>query len=786
VRALADAGPGGKGGRAYALLFSDGVSNLGPADAAPQADVPVYALSGEPTANHAALRHFARESGGAYVNLAAAPADEAALPEADARVLDRIGDEPFALVGVDYDAAQVADVLPRPGEPITGARLLVGGRLLAPEATVKLNYGHGKRVTHTQTFTLRQADAVETGLVPRFWAQQRVADLSVFAGRNAEELLRLGREFVIVTPSTSLIVLETAEQYVEHRIVPPRSRPEVYAQFIEQIERRRAEVASTHEQKVQRALAMWTERVTWWETKFEYPADLVAMADANAGGETTGVAGPRGRVFGGGRARRPAAGASLPRARAANAPAPQGQDAPAAADRESGDALNRAEPEQEAAAAGEPPAPGEMPAEPSTPAPAAAEPHDQTVEAERDPRGTADERLALRGDAPDEGRGGAPGMRGDDAAPRDQFDVILLPTDDAGGQDDDDDNGYVTGRGRPGRDGGGGPTVAIQAWDPNTPYLQAMKAAGPAEAYDVYLDQRKTFGTAPAFYLDCADHLLRNDRRAEGLRVLGSVAELHLEDARLLRVVAHRFAQVGELDQAIAMFERILKLRPEEPQSHRDLALALADRADRRAGEKAEPSAGASAAAMTDYLAALTSLNNVIMGDWQRFEGIQVIALMEANRIIERARALPGVHDFNHGMDARLVKLLDVDVRVVLTWDADATDIDLWVTEPSGEVCLYSHNRTTIGGLMSKDFTQGYGPEEYCLRRLMPGQYKIQANFFGSRLQQVAGPTTVQATVITDFGRPTEKRQALTLRLTSKKEVVDIGTVTLGAAPQGK
>ena len=105
--------------------------------------------------------------------------------------------------------------------------------------------------------------------------------------------------------------------------------------------------------------------------------------------------------------------------------------------------------------------------------------------------------------------------------------------------------------------------------------------------------------------------------------------------------------------------------------------------------------------------------------------------------------------------------------------------MDLWVTEPSGEKCFYGHNRTTIGGMISNDFTQGYGPEEYCLRKAMKGKYKIQANFFGSHQQSLSGPTTLQAEVITNFGRPNEKRQALTLRLEKAKDVVDVGTITI-------
>ncbi|HUS48133.1 MAG TPA: hypothetical protein VM098_08435 [Phycisphaerae bacterium] len=36
-------------------------------------------------------------------------------------------------------------------------------------------------------------------------------------------------------------------------------------------------------------------------------------------------------------------------------------------------------------------------------------------------------------------------------------------------------------------------------------------------------------------------------------------------------------------------------------------------------------------------------------------------------------------------LDPRLVKLLACDIRIVLTWDADMTDMDLHVVEPFGE-----------------------------------------------------------------------------------------------------
>ena len=77
----------------------------------------------------------------------------------------------------------------------------------------------------------------------------------------------------------------------------------------------------------------------------------------------------------------------------------------------------------------------------------------------------------------------------------------------------------------------------------------------------MFLDSA-SFGTSPAFYLDCGDCLLRTGQPALGVRVLTDVADLRLEDARLLRIVAHRLQQIGERDLAIDLFEKVLRCGP--------------------------------------------------------------------------------------------------------------------------------------------------------------------------------------------------------------------------------
>jgi hypothetical protein len=162
-----------------------------------------------------------------------------------------------------------------------------------------------------------------------------------------------------------------------------------------------------------------------------------------------------------------------------------------------------------------------------------------------------------------------------------------------------------------------------------------------------------------------------------------------------------------------------------------------------------------------------------------RFTGIEVIVLHELNDLFSRLPADSKTKLTKLGVEQRFLKEpVPVDLRVVLSWDADATDIDLWVTDPAGETCIYSHNRTKTGGHMSNDFTQGYGPEVFTIKQALPGTYTVQANYYGNRQQKFAGATTVQLEFQTAFGQPNAQRQAITRRLKDNKEVIDVGKFT--------
>ncbi|MBN1960424.1 MAG: DUF2135 domain-containing protein [Deltaproteobacteria bacterium] len=619
------------------LLFSDGLSNFGLAQAK-GFKAPLFAFSDDLTLNSLYLRWLAQQSGGDFFNLASTT---------PAQAVAALGGASLSVMSITCTTGKVEQVFPQVGQPVH-QQLLITGKLLSPTAELVVDLGIQGVKQQRLHYSLSTRNSSYGDIVARFWAQQKVNELAVLPEQNHQALLNIGQKYNLVTPATSLIVLESLNQYIEHNIRPPEMLADMRTQWDRVMTERQEQKQRENADKLANILSMWERRVAWWNMKFRYPPNFRYIEESSQKSAA--------------RSRR-------------NGSDDLSLDAPV-------ETMSAPMPAPSA-----PPAEEEKIAESATPKPT--EKKDKTSK---------------------------------------------KPTDMEQGQNE--------------------PTIEIQPWSPDTPYLKKLKSVTKAQRYQTYLEQKQIFGTSPAFFLDCADFFAQMHDKALSLQILSNVSELQIDDAALLRALAYKLRQLGYLDLAAMVLEEVLRLRPEEPQSYRDLALVLADQ--------------------NKFKRSMELLAHVVMNRWDRFEEIELIALMELNRIIPKAKA-KGIKIIP--IDPRLVKLLDLDVRISLSWDTDLTDIDLWVIEPSGEKAYYGHNQTTIGGLVSRDFTQGYGPEEYVLKKAMHGTYKIETNFFGSRAQSLTGAVTLQLDLFTNYGRANEKRKTITLRLTEAKETFTVGTM---------
>ena len=294
--------------------------------------------------------------------------------------------------------------------------------------------------------------------------------------------------------------------------------------------------------------------------------------------------------------------------------------------------------------------------------------------------------------------------------------------------------------------------IALNDYNPDTPYLKVMEYADPAKAVETYYKLKKEYGQTPYFYVDVADYFFKKGDTEQAILVVSNLAELSLEDAQLLRVLAYKLSAYKAYPEAVSISRKVVAIREEEPQSYRDLGLALA-----QAGE---------------YQQAIETLYKVVERPWdQRFREVQLIVMNEINNIVNTQKGLR-----TSFIDKRLLKKEPVDIRVVLTWDTDNSDMDLWVTDPEEERCFYGHRQTYLGGIISQDVTGGYGPEEFMLKKAPKGNYKIEVNYYGNRSQKQLLPVSLRITFFTHYGTPQEKKQETTVRLSNQREVIEVGS----------
>ena len=287
------------------------------------------------------------------------------------------------------------------------------------------------------------------------------------------------------------------------------------------------------------------------------------------------------------------------------------------------------------------------------------------------------------------------------------------------------------------------PEIKIVNVKSDKEYMKLIEAS--KNPYQTYLDLRKDYAETPAYYFDVATFFFQKKERETGLKILSSIADLGLEDAELYKMLAYKLKEIEEYQTELFITKKVLDWRPFDAQSYRDYALALQDN--------------------EQYQSALEYLYKVLTNDYSveianRDRDITEIIVPEVNNLISLHRKELNLSKINKD----IIVDIPVDIRVVMNWNKDMTDIDLWVTDPNGEKCFYGHRTTAIGGRMSEDVTQGFGPEQFMLKKAIKGKYKIETNFFGERQMSISGPTTISAEIYLMYSSGKQVKKMITFQ----------------------
>lgn len=689
------------------LLFTDGLSSLS-ANTLPTVKKPIYTITSLVAADYAFLNYNAIKTGGAFINLNELKVEEA---------LNKLLFQSMKFLGVKNNYT-VIEMYPMVGTPVSGS-FSVAGISLKEEQEVILLFGYDETPTFEKKITIdaeRQAgDAVN---IEKLWAQKKIANLGLQYKQNAAEIEVLGKKFGIVTEDTSLIVLESLQDYIQYDIIPPAElRPEFDRLVKQQIANAQAKKYSNWENIAgyyQALLAWWNKDIKVSPPKPK-PTPKVASTP-----NVSQRPGPAGRVSGivsdktgplpgvnivvkgtsrgtqtdfDGRYTITAARGEvlvvsfvgyegkeiqLGNARTYNVELSDGANLQEVVVQGYG---NRIVHREDAVEDREQQAQKRS----STIAVSA-----RAIEA-RPNANKAEVSQVLQGQA-----------AGLDIE-KEQMDTISA------------DKFLTNGK------------VKANQWSPDRIYLKALAVAPADKKYGLYLELREGQETNPSFYFDVANYFYNNGDKAKALLILSNIADLGLENHQLYKSLTYVLRQWEAYEDALFTANQVAKWRAHEPQAHRDLALALEDNKQYQAA--------------FDEL--LKALDVQYFGEMRgQYEGVEDIILMDINRMISEHK------NINSGkLDKKYLSKMPVGVRIILNWNQMDTDIDLHVIEPTGEECYYGHRDTQMGARFSKDFTQGYGPEQYLLRNAAKGKYIVKTNYFGESALTENGPATVMVEI---------------------------------------
>jgi tetratricopeptide (TPR) repeat protein len=589
----------------FCVLITDGIHTLGE-EVNPETvySVPMYIITTTQTSNSHLLSHMATKSGGAYLN---------ATTMSNTQIASKVGTPVLFFLVADYEAEQFEEVYPN--EPVTleaGGFLHLFGKIKGDGGEIVVSFKYGRDILETREIQVGPAATIDNAkdkIIPNLWAKQKLASLSAFPHLFDKELHDLAMEWKIVTANTSLIVLEELEQYLKHDITPPESLESVYKAYVQQKQSEKASVEQKQKEKIKRVLSMWESRKDWHKRDFK--SAIEEMIRQQEEGK-----------------RREKEREELRRKEM------EEQEERMQQERE------RHEREYEQMPPPPPPPTLDMsgapppPCAPSTggppPPPASSISGPPAPRRSVAPTEIVDDMFAMpeqmsrcRNVMVDE-----LSIQSDSASLLEQVNMrqSLRSRSEDVNEKCEEEAPVVSNTTA---------AIKVQKWNSDSTYMTTIKSS--KTPYETYLELRKENQASPAFFLDVADYWLSDlQNQEQGLNILTNILELELESEQLLRIVAYKLDQEKRWELAEMLFEKVLEMRPDQPQSHRDLALIK-----EKLGKLDE---------------AADLLNQVIYKEWDyRYDEVELTAAIELNHVLAKDSKLPICDEgFRHHMDLDL------------------------------------------------------------------------------------------------------------------------------------
>jgi len=268
-------------------------------------------------------------------------------------------------------------------------------------------------------------------------------------------------------------------------------------------------------------------------------------------------------------------------------------------------------------------------------------------------------------------------------------------------------------------------------------------------AFRIYKTLESRFNKNSNFYMDMVRYFDKKYKNKNYTRlILRDLEKFDTNNPETLKSIAYKYQELNLHLDALLIYKRLMKIKPNHAQSYRDLANTYVHLKQYKNAWKI----------YTYYLKKGFSLEKNAIGD-------MMISEMKALYLLRKESA---------NINDKLAFInLDVDdtsdVRIVFEWNTSDAEFSFEFVNQNEQSYVIDHTLHESNDLIIDEKLKGYNSKQYIINPLSAGDWLVNLNYYGNKKNT---PTFLKVTTYYNWGRfyQTETIKVFELELENRKK----------------
>ena len=241
--------------------------------------------------------------------------------------------------------------------------------------------------------------------------------------------------------------------------------------------------------------------------------------------------------------------------------------------------------------------------------------------------------------------------------------------------------------------------------------------------------------------------------------ILKTIAEKAKDNPKALKTIAFKLEEDGDYENAKIIYQRLLKIRPLDEQSYRDLALVY-----KETGQY-ELSASLYNKMLNNKLsdANILGLQETVVNEASHLYWTKSDKLVITEFPLKTLKTFIPKNDW---------KNFGYDYRIIFDWNDPAVEFNIQFVDPKKKYFNWSHTIIDDKEILEDELNYGYNTEEFIIEKSDKGKWIV--NIENYTIEDDSNPTFIKYTVYKNYGRPNEIKKVEVLDLSKLKQKITL------------